>query len=108
MSTWHAVATVADLQARKKKAVDVDGTPVALFYLKGKVYALNDICIHEQRNLSKGSILFGKIICPGHQWKFDPATGEPEDQEGCQPTYPVQIDEAGVVSVSLERAQVLA
>lgn len=43
------------------------------------------------------------MICPGHQWKFDPATGEPEDQDGCQPTYPVQIDADGMVHVSLER-----
>lgn len=103
MSEWHAVTNVKDLQARKKKAVDVAGTPVALFYVNGHVYALNDICIHEQRHLSKGALLFGKVICPGHQWRFDPATGEPEDQEGCQPTYDVRIDDDGTVRVCLER-----
>jgi nitrite reductase (NADH) small subunit len=108
MAQWHEVATLADLKVRKKKAVDVDGTPVALFYINDTVYALNDICIHEQRNLSKGAILFGKVICPGHQWKFDPATGEPVDQEGCQPTYAVRVDEAGAVSVSLQSPAVVA
>lgn len=103
MSDWHAVASIKDLTARKKKAVDVAGTPVALFYVNERVYALNDICIHEQRQLSKGALLFGKVICPGHQWKFDPATGEPEDQEGCQPTYPVRVDDDGTIHVSLQR-----
>lgn len=103
MSDWHAVAKLSDLRSRKKKAVDVAGTPVALFYINDHVYALNDICIHEERRLSKGALLFGKVICPGHQWKFDPATGEPEDQDGCQPTYAVQVDEDGTISVSLER-----
>lgn len=102
MAHWHEVASIADLKARKRKAVDVAGTPVALFYIKDKVYALNDICMHEKRSLSKGSILFGKVICPGHQWKFDPATGQPEDQDGCQPTYAVQVSHAGMVSVCLE------
>ena len=106
MTQWHEVATLSDLRARKKKLVDVAGTPVALFLINGGVYALHDLCVHEQRSLSKGALLFGKVICPGHQWKFDPATGEPEDQPGCQPTYPVQIAD-GVVSVSLERERVL-
>jgi nitrite reductase (NADH) small subunit len=108
LAEWHEVATVGDLKARRKKAVDVAGTPVALFYIKDTVYALNDICIHEQRHLSNGAILFGKVVCPGHQWKFDPATGEPADQEGCQPTYAVRVDEAGVISVCLQTPAVVS
>ena len=106
MSTWHAVADVSDLKARKKKAVDVAGTPVALFYVNERVYALNDICMHEQRQLSKGALLFGKVVCPGHQWKFDPATGLPDDQDGCQPTYPVKVDDEGMIHVSLDSVRV--
>lgn len=105
MSDWHAVATLSDLKARKKKAVDVAGTPVALFFVNDTVYALHDICIHEQRQLSKGALLFGKVICPGHQWKFDPATGEPDDQDGCQPTYAVKVDDDGTINVSLDRVR---
>jgi nitrite reductase (NADH) small subunit len=103
---WYDVATVKDLEARKKKAVEVDGTSIALFYIKGRVYALHDTCIHEQRSLSKGAVLFGKVICPGHQWKFDPESGEADGQDGCQPTYPVRIADDGTVSVSLPRAAV--
>ena len=105
MSEWHSVATLGDLKVRKKKAVDVAGTPVALFLVNDNVYALNDICMHEQRQLSKGALLFGKVICPGHQWKFDPATGQPDDQEGCQPTYAVMVDDEGVIHVSLDRVR---
>jgi nitrite reductase (NADH) small subunit len=108
MSEWYAVATVSDMTLRKKKAVDVAGTAVALFFVKGTVYALNDICMHEQRQLSKGALLFGKIICPGHQWKFDPASGEPEDQDGCQPTHAVKIDDDGTIYVSLSRVKASA
>lgn len=108
MSEWHAVVSLNDLKARKKKAVEVAGVAVALFYINGRVYALNDICIHEQRQLSKGAVLFGKVICPGHQWKFDPASGEPDGQEGCQPTYPIRVDDDGMVCVSLDRVEVTA
>jgi nitrite reductase (NADH) small subunit len=103
VTEWHEVARLRDLEARKKTAVTVDGTTIALFWIKGRVYALADTCVHEQRQLSKGAVLFGKIVCPGHQWKFDPDTGEADGQDRCQPTFPVQVSDDGVVSVSLER-----
>ncbi len=106
MTDWHDVATVKDLEARKKKAVEVGGTTIALFNIKGTIYALNDTCMHEQRQLSRGAVLFGKVICPGHQWKFDPATGEADGQDGCQPTYPVRVADDGTVSVCLAPAEV--
>lgn len=103
MTQWHEVARVRDLQSRKRAAVTIDDTTIALFWIKGAVYALADTCVHEQRQLSKGAVLFGKVVCPGHQWKFDPATGEAEGQDRCQPVYPVRVDEAGTISVSLDR-----
>lgn len=107
MAEWHEVATVRDLEARKRMAVTVGETTIALFSIKGVVYALADTCVHEQRQLSKGAVLFGKVICPGHQWKFDPATGEAEGQDRCQPAYPVRVDENGAISVSLNRVGAL-
>ncbi|MBO0805062.1 MAG: Rieske 2Fe-2S domain-containing protein [Nocardiopsaceae bacterium] len=104
MPQWHEVATLRDLRSRRKLAVTVGDTAIALFSIKGDVYALADTCVHEQRQLSKGAVLFGKIVCPGHQWKFDPATGEAEGQDRCQPVYPVRVGDDGVISVSLDRA----
>lgn len=107
MTQWHEVAKLRDLQARKKLAVTVGDTAIALFTIKGAVYALADICVHEQRQLSKGAVLFGKVVCPGHQWKFDPSTGEAEGQDACQPVFPVRVDGDGVISVSLDRVGAL-
>jgi nitrite reductase (NADH) small subunit len=108
VAEWHEVAKVRDLELRKKAQVTVLGQPIALFWIKGTVYALDDICIHEQRQLSKGAILFGKVVCPGHQWKFDPETGEAEGQGRCTQVYPVRITDEGIVAVSLDRAGVSA
>ena len=99
MSEWVHVAELKELTRRKKKQVTVDGKPVALFLIDGEVFALDDVCVHKERLLSKGTILDGQIICPGHQWKFDPRTGRPEDQPGCQATWPVQVSDEGAVLV---------
>ena len=108
MTQWHEVAQVRDLELRKKTSATIGGTTIALFWIKGNVYALADTCVHEQRQLSKGAVLFGKIVCPGHQWKFDPETGEAEGQDRCQPVYPVRIGEDGAISVCLDRAEASA
>ncbi len=97
--SWVEVATVKELARHKKKLVEVAGEPIALFYADGAVSAMYDVCIHKERSLSKGIVMGGKVICPGHQWMFDVDTGWCEEEERCQPSYPVRVDDDGVVYV---------
>ena len=89
---WVEAATLAEVRRRRRLAVTVAGRRIALFLVGDDVYALDDTCIHKQRSLSKGAVLNGRVICPGHQWVFDPATGQVEGQEDkCQPSHAVRI-----------------
>ena len=101
-ASWVHVAEMKELARRKRKQVSVAGCPIALFLVDDEVFAIDDICIHQERSLSKGTLLNGQVICPGHQWKFDPRTGEAEDQDGCQATYAVQVTEEGSILVAPE------
>ena len=101
-ASWVHVAEMKELARRKRKQVSVAGCPIALFLVDDEVFAMDDICIHQERSLSKGTLLNGQVICPGHQWKFDPRTGEAEDQDGCQATYAVQVTEEGAILVAPE------
>jgi nitrite reductase/ring-hydroxylating ferredoxin subunit len=96
---WVHVAELRELTRRKRKQVVVRGHPIALFFVDDEVLAVDDTCIHQQRSLSRGTLLGGQVICPGHQWRFDPRTGQPQDQDGCLATYAVQVTEAGAVLV---------
>ena len=93
---WILAADLSDLARHKRKQVVVGDQTVALFLINDRVFALRDVCIHEQRSLSRGAVLNGRVICPGHQWAFDPATGWVEDQERCQPSYAVRVEEGKV------------
>ena len=95
--SWVHVADLKDVARRKRKQVEVGGCPIALFLVDDEVFAVDDTCIHQEKSLSKGTLLNGQVICPGHQWKFDPRTGRPEDQDGCLATYAVQVTEEGAV-----------
>jgi len=100
--SWVHVAELKELARRKRKQVDAGGCPIALFLVDDEVFAVDDTCIHQERSLAKGTLLSCQVICPGHQWKFDPRTGRPEDQDGCLATYAVQVTEEGAILVDPE------
>lgn len=93
VGAWVAAATLAEVRRRRRLAVTVAGRRIALFLVGDAVYALDDTCIHKQRSLSKGAVLNGRVICPGHQWVFDPATGQVEGQDECQPSHAVRVED---------------
>lgn len=99
-ASWVHVAELKELARRRRKRVTVGSCPVALFLVDDEVFAMDDTCIHQERSLAKGTLLGGQVICPGHQWKFDPRTGEPEDQDGRLATYAVQVTEEGAVLIA--------
>lgn len=104
MGGWAEVADLADLRRRKRLQVTAGEARIALFYVDGVVYALDDVCVHKQRALSKGTVLHGRVICPGHQWRIDPATGEVEGREERQPTHAVRVEGGKVYVGSADRA----
>jgi nitrite reductase (NADH) small subunit len=100
---WTEVASVDELQRRKKrKLVTVDDKEIALFWIDGEAYALQNSCIHRQRELVRGTLLKGRIVCPGHQWSFEPSTGWCAEKQRYQPTFPTKI-EGGAVYVDPEK-----
>ncbi|MGH7962150.1 MAG: Rieske (2Fe-2S) protein [Candidatus Binatia bacterium] len=76
MSEKIRVATVADLQPGRQKIVEVQGREVALFNVGGEIYALDNTCPHAGFPLGEGDISGDYVICPGHSFHYDLATGE--------------------------------
>jgi nitrite reductase/ring-hydroxylating ferredoxin subunit len=108
MADWVYVAELAELTRHKKKRVVVAGRPLALFLVGNNVYALADECVHKRRSLSRGTVLRGRVICPGHQWAFDPETGWAEDQQACQPSYDVRVADGKVFVEPTQRIRMTA
>ena len=74
MAFARAAAT-ADVADGEMKGVSVDGVPVLLCRLEGRVYAVSDKCTHRGGTLSKGSFADGVVTCPKHGSQFDVRTG---------------------------------
>jgi 3-phenylpropionate/trans-cinnamate dioxygenase ferredoxin component len=91
-----------DLPEEGAIGVEVDGTPVAIVRAEGQVYALHDVCSHEEVPLSEGEIYDHTVECWLHGSCFDLRTGKPTGPPATKPvaTYQVKI-EGGEVYVSL-------
>lgn len=87
-----AVGSVADVTRRRRVVVEHEGTPILVLAHEGRLYAFDNTCIHKQRELSKGVVLNGRIVCPGHQWSFELGSGWEAVKEQCQPIYDVVVE----------------
>ena len=88
------VAKLQELKTSKLMCVKPNGLRIALAYVDGTVFAVDDICSHEDASLSKGSLHGECIKCPLHGSRFDLNTGEALDEPAELPvkTYPVRIE----------------
>jgi 3-phenylpropionate/trans-cinnamate dioxygenase ferredoxin subunit len=87
------VATLGEIPQGRGKQVTVGERKFAIFYLEGKVYAIDDTCTHRGASLSEGECRAGQVMCPWHSARFDLATGQnlcPPAPTGVQ-SYPVQV-----------------
>lgn len=96
--TWVDVGTEAEVTRQKRVVVTAGDDRIVVFAHEGRFYALLDTCIHKARQLNRGVILNGRIVCPGHQWSFDLETGWEAVKGECQPVFDVRVD-GGVVQV---------
>jgi nitrite reductase (NADH) small subunit len=56
--------------------VECNGSPLVLIRTNGGVSAFFDRCPHAHWPLSQGELKDGVLLCIGHGWQFDAATGQ--------------------------------
>lgn len=89
------VAQLEQVKPGKMLAVTVDSYDILLANVDGTIYAVDDLCPHEDTPLSTGSLHDDCVKCPLHGSRFDLKTGEPleEPAEEAIKTYPVTIQD---------------
>jgi 3-phenylpropionate/trans-cinnamate dioxygenase ferredoxin component len=104
-SSYQRACSLADLPEEGAIGVEVDGTPVAIVRAEGEIFALYDVCSHEEIPLSEGEIYDHTVECWLHGSCFDLRTGKPTGPPATRPvpTYPVRT-EGGDVYVALSAA----
>ncbi len=98
MSSFKVVAKVSDIAQGRVKVVEVDGKRIALCNVNGTIYAIDDLCTHDNGPLGEGELFNDQIECPRHGARFDVKTGKVTCFPAVIPvkTYEVRVEEEEV------------
>jgi nitrite reductase/ring-hydroxylating ferredoxin subunit len=69
------LAKVSEIPEGGALRVKVEDKHIALFNVKGEIFAMNAICPHAGAFLDMGFLEDHTVICPLHGWDFDVRTG---------------------------------
>ena len=91
------IGKISDFPEGKLKEVNADGKPILVVKLNGNIYAIGNVCTHEECSLSDGELEGNLVVCSCHYAKFDlktgknvekPITGNDIDNE---PSYKIRV-----------------
>ena len=73
----YVIGKIDDIPEGKGRAFKAGRVTVAVFRANGKVFAMNNRCVHKGASMCEGEITDGgKVVrCPWHNWAFDLASG---------------------------------
>ena len=75
--TAHVIGSPSQFPEGQGVGVDVDGLPIAVFRIDGKLDAVQNRCPHKGGPLYRGDVDVEScaVHCPWHRWKWDLKTG---------------------------------
>jgi nitrite reductase/ring-hydroxylating ferredoxin subunit len=74
---FQYLCLIKELKENIGKRFLVNDVEIAVFKIGGEVFALNNVCPHQQTHLIyDGFIEDDYVVCPAHGWKFNIRTGK--------------------------------
>jgi nitrite reductase (NADH) small subunit len=105
MATEIRLGPLSAIPAGEGRTWRVGEESIAVFRARsGAVYAVQAQCPHKGGPLADGLLGGSTLICPLHAWKFDLASGQVLSGECGLRTYPVRVDDSGILILSLNNA----
>jgi nitrite reductase/ring-hydroxylating ferredoxin subunit len=79
-NTFVDVTALSDLPPGTTKKITIENTDILLANVDGKMYAVDDMCTHEDSSLSLGCLKNELVSCTLHGSRFNVRTGEPMEE----------------------------
>ena len=94
MSEFVRACALSEVPEQGALGVEVGDMPVAIIRADGELFALRDVCSHEEVPLSEGEVYDHTVECWLHGSCFDLRSGKPTGPPATAavPTYQVKID----------------
>jgi nitrite reductase (NADH) small subunit len=99
-TAMHPVASLTEIPVGEGRAYAVAGRQIAVFRLRsGAVRATAAVCPHRGGPIADGQLDDTVVVCPLHLFVFDLKTGESSNGLPALQTFPVRVDDSGMVLV---------
>lgn len=87
------VAALDELPVGERLFLDIDGSQIVVLNIGGHIFAIGDVCSHDDGPLGDGDLEGYEIHCPRHGASFDVRNGKVLSLPAIVdiPAYPVRI-----------------
>ncbi|MBV6394722.1 MAG: 3-phenylpropionate/cinnamic acid dioxygenase ferredoxin subunit [Anaerolineales bacterium] len=102
---YFEIAPASELPNGGRLFVDIGDKPIVVFNIAGQLYAISDVCSHDDGPVGEGDLEGFNVICPRHGAEFDVRTGRVMKMPAVVdiPAYPVQVrDEIVFIGIPKE------
>jgi 3-phenylpropionate/trans-cinnamate dioxygenase ferredoxin component len=98
------IAPIDDLPDGGRLFLEIGERPIVVFKIAGEIFAIGDVCSHDDGPLGDGEISDHTVTCPRHGGEFDVRTGKAIMLPAVQdiPAYPVRV-EAGRIHLGVPK-----
>ncbi len=93
-----AVAKISELPNGERLFVEIDEEFIVVFNIGGDIYAIADLCSHDDGPLGDGEVEDHAIACPRHGARFDLRTGKAITFPAVEdiPAFPVRLKDGQI------------
>ena len=98
------IAPVSELPNGERLFLEVGGRAIVIFNIADQLFAIGDICTHDDGPLGDGDLEGYNIVCPRHGGEFDVRTGRVVQMPAVVdiPAYPVKVVD-GMIQLGLPK-----
>jgi biphenyl 2,3-dioxygenase ferredoxin component len=94
------VRKATDVKPGELAALEVEGVRIAIANVDGRLFAIDELCTHEQCSLAEEGTLEGVVVtCGCHGAQFDVTTGRVLAPPAVEPlkVYPLHVEGGQIV-----------
>ncbi len=98
------IAPMEQVPNGERLFIEAESRQIVIFNMAGKLYAIGDVCSHDNGPVGDGEIEGDEIICPRHGGRFDIRTGKATSLPAVVdiPSYPVRVVD-GMIQLGLPK-----
>ncbi len=97
-ATFFEIAPASELPNGERLFIEMDGKSIVIFNVGGQLFAIADLCTHDDGPLGDGDLEDHNIVCPRHGAEFDIRTGQAVQMPAVidVPAYPLKIVDGNI------------